>query len=111
MIDPHALRTLIVKWRNEKKLIDCYHATMGTGYGACANDLEAVLSALPETPRQILGTWPEHCEQRAFVEGAMWQLMKDERATPYPRERHDAEEAAMERYGLPASPSSPEEPA
>ncbi len=50
-----ALDGLIAKWRAEKKLIDTFHATMGTGYGKCADELEAALRpgspALADAPR------------------------------------------------------------
>lgn len=42
--DP-ALRSLSEKWRKEGARIDAFHATMGTGYHACAADLDAVLLA------------------------------------------------------------------
>jgi hypothetical protein len=69
MIDPHALRTLIEQWRKradlrEKHLVglikdncindeDCQEAVRD-----CANELEALLSALPETPWQPMSTAP-----------------------------------------------------
>ncbi len=56
MIDPHALRTLIEQWRNECKNFD--DEVFGYGYNEaqedCANELEALLSALPETPEPLI---------------------------------------------------------
>ena len=62
MIDPHALRTLIEQWREREtqfrresdvhpesaRRIYCDGKAMALS--ACATDLEALLSALPETP-------------------------------------------------------------
>ncbi len=64
MIDPHALRTLIEQWRDfsTKPIgVNCaagYDGITAT-LGKCADDLEAVLSALPETPWQPISTAPK----------------------------------------------------
>ncbi len=57
----------------------------------------------------VFGTWPGHCEQRAFVEGAKWQLFKESNSTMFPSERDAAEEEAINRYGVPpVLPAPPE---
>lgn len=40
------LLALISRWRREAAQIDSFHATMGTGYKVCANQLEEVLKGL-----------------------------------------------------------------
>jgi hypothetical protein len=37
------LWSLVKQWRREAAQIDSFHATMGTGYKVCANQLEDVL--------------------------------------------------------------------
>ena len=49
----------------------------------------------------IEGTWPAHCEQRAFVEGARWWQYYSQGATMFPSERDAAETEAVKRYGEP----------
>jgi hypothetical protein len=44
---PPDLRALSEKWRAKAAQIDTFHATMGTGYKACADELDAALAALP----------------------------------------------------------------
>jgi hypothetical protein len=41
--------TLIAKWRAEGARVDTFHATMGTGYKACAEELESQVAALDAT--------------------------------------------------------------
>jgi hypothetical protein len=43
-----ALRELVEKWREEGARIDTFHATMGTGYTACADALAAVIAGIPQ---------------------------------------------------------------
>ncbi len=38
-----SLRALSAKWRGQAAIIDSFHATMGSGWKACADDLDAVL--------------------------------------------------------------------
>lgn len=49
------------------------------------------------------GTWPEHCEQRAFVDGAQWWQFHANGATAFPSERDEMEAEAVKRYGEPFS--------
>ncbi len=62
MIDPHALRTLIEQWKvlarktlppftATRNLVEVGMAERANGLMYCANELEALLSALPETPQ------------------------------------------------------------
>ena len=37
------LRALVVKWRQEAAIKDSFHATMGIGWKACADEVEALL--------------------------------------------------------------------
>ncbi len=50
------------------------------------------------------GTWPEHCEQRAFVAGAAWWQFQKHGSTMYSSERDEAEQEAIKRYGEPDLP-------
>jgi hypothetical protein len=45
VIDP--LRALIARWRAQAALTATFHATMGTGWHVCADELEAALSVSP----------------------------------------------------------------
>jgi hypothetical protein len=47
------------------------------------------------------GTWPKHCEQRAFVDGAKWWQFHNNGATAFPSERDEMEAEAVRRYGDP----------
>jgi hypothetical protein len=47
------------------------------------------------------GTWPAHCEQRAFVAGAAWMYFEQVGATMWSDERRGAEAEAVRRYGEP----------
>ena len=47
------------------------------------------------------GSWPDECQQRAFVEGAAWWQWRANGATMFPCERDDAEAEAIRRYGEP----------
>lgn len=40
----HRLRKLIAKWRQKAAVVDSFHATMGTGWTICANELETLLA-------------------------------------------------------------------
>jgi hypothetical protein len=79
--------------------------------------LSALLSEPQAAPapqkRPVFGTWPEHCEQRAFVEGAKWWLWRGGSCTMFPTEVDEAEEEAIDRYGQPAAspvvPAPPED--
>jgi hypothetical protein len=44
------LERLIETWRSHGRAIDTFHATMGTGYHACADELAALLALPAETP-------------------------------------------------------------
>lgn len=50
------------------------------------------------------GTWPAHCEQRAFVEGAAWWEFRTAGATMWNDDRRCAEDEAVRRYGEPGAP-------
>lgn len=50
-VSREALAQLVERWRAEGLQINSFHATMGTGYTVCADELEALLStAPPATP-------------------------------------------------------------
>lgn len=53
---------------------------------------------------EIDGTWPEHCEQRAFVAGAKWWEFASTGATMWQSDQDKAEAEAIKRYGEPAAP-------
>lgn len=42
------LTALVAKWRKEYARVSSFHATMGSGWNACANDLETELQGLTE---------------------------------------------------------------
>lgn len=46
--DDGQLRALIARWRNEAAMKDSFHATMGIGWKACADDLEKLLAVETE---------------------------------------------------------------
>jgi hypothetical protein len=54
------LEALIAKWRNEAAAKDSFHATMGVGWKACANDLEALLARAPMIADANGGRCPSH---------------------------------------------------
>lgn len=45
------------------------------------------------------GTWPERCEQRAFVKGAAWWEIQRSGGTMWASDRDKAEAAAQTLYG------------
>jgi len=47
------------------------------------------------------GTWPDTCVQRAFVEGARWQMFKDHGCTRWSDEVDAMEAEAARRFGEP----------
>ncbi len=49
------------------------------------------------------GSWPQRCEQRAFVEGVRWWQFHAHGSTLFPSERDLAEAEAVRRYGEPGS--------
>lgn len=53
-------------------------------------------------PTPDKGTWPEHCEQRAFVQGAKWWEFTKEGATMWGADADRAEAEAIRRYGSPS---------
>lgn len=53
------------------------------------------------------GTWPEHCEQRAFVAGALWWQFKTTGFTARAAERDEAQAEAIRRYGAPRPDPAP----
>jgi hypothetical protein len=57
---------------------------------------------------QLSGTWPEHCPQRAFVEGAKWWHWEQTSSTLFPSEVDLAEEKAVAMFGVPATKSADE---
>jgi hypothetical protein len=48
------------------------------------------------------GSWPEHCVQRAFVEGVRWWQFHHNGSTLFPSERDEAEREAVRRYADPS---------
>ncbi len=52
-VPPEELRVFVEKWRAEGRRLDTFHATMGSGWKACADELAAILAAdpLPAAPR------------------------------------------------------------
>ena len=53
------------------------------------------------TKRMLEGTWPDHCEQRAFVAGAKWWEFVSTGFTMWASDRDRAEAEAVRRYGDP----------
>lgn len=49
MTERDTLTALIEKWRAQGRHIDSFHATMGSGYKACADELAAALAVSPDT--------------------------------------------------------------
>ena len=45
-----SLRALVAQWREKAALTEMFHASMGLGWGICADDLEAVIASLPAPP-------------------------------------------------------------
>lgn len=64
-----------------------------------------VPQAKPHGP-MVFGSWPERCEQRAFVDGAAWWEFKSTGGTMWSSDRALAEAAAVSRFGEPAEVSS-----
>jgi hypothetical protein len=57
--------------------------------------------------KTVQGSWPEHCEQRAFVAGAQWWEYEREGANMWPGDRDKAEAEAIRRYGKPSEAGRP----
>ncbi len=57
--------------------------------------------SLPVKPTADAGSWPEDCQQRAFVEGAAWHEWDSMGATMWAEDRRKAEAEAVRRYGEP----------
>jgi len=57
------------------------------------------------TAARQLGDWPEHCEQRAFVDGAKWWEFRKTGGTMWAQDVSIAEYVAVERYGEPGAAS------
>jgi hypothetical protein len=114
MIDPHALRTLIEQWRDFSTKPIGYCAAEGydgikATLSQCADDLEAVLSALPETPAPR----PQHelvCEVLRDVRDTLLRSTGDDEED-YCRGVCDACNDSIQRLymRLPARPT-PQEP-
>jgi hypothetical protein len=47
------------------------------------------------------GTWPERCEQRAFVAGAKWWEYQTAGASMWQSHQREAEDEAVRRFGDP----------
>lgn len=47
------------------------------------------------------GTWPQRCEQRAFVDGAKWWEFTSTDGTMWQSDQRKAEDEAVRRYGEP----------
>jgi hypothetical protein len=67
---------------------------------------EAEMLATAERLRKLesgeqRGSWPEHCEQRAFVQGAKWWEFTKSGGTMWASDQRDAEAEAVRRYGEP----------
>jgi len=56
----HTLTALVEKWRAKAAQVDAFHATMGTGYWVCAQELADTLSALGGTPTCV--SYPDNTE-------------------------------------------------
>lgn len=54
----------------------------------------------PASP--LFGSWPERCEQRAFVNGAAWAIWHWRGYTLWASERDEAEAEAVKRFGEPS---------
>jgi hypothetical protein len=66
--------------------------------------LEGHLAERFAASRQF-GAWPEHCEQRAFVDGAKWWEFRKTGGTMWAQDVSIAEYVAIERYGDPGAAS------
>lgn len=58
--------------------------------------------------QELSGTWPEHCEHRAFVAGAAWWQFHKNGSTMFPSERDEAEAESVKRYGQPSKRAADE---
>jgi hypothetical protein len=61
-----------------------------------------------ERDEGIRGSWPDRCEQRAFVNGAKWWQFHANKATAFPSEVDEMEDEAIRRFGDPAAAPSAE---
>ena len=60
-----------------------------------------ILRERNEECKEVEGTWPNDCIQRAFVEGAAWWQYHSNGSTMFGCERDEAEKEAVRRYGQP----------
>ena len=83
---------------------DCpENCPMGNCYLAAETEANNPGGATVESPPICCeGSWPEHCEQRAFVAGAKWWQLHKNGSTMFPSERDEAEAEAVKRYGNPS---------
>lgn len=73
-----AMRKLVERLRAEGKRIDNFHATMGFGYAVAADELEALLSCLPQQETDTLSCPPgDQCEIVRCVHGVPADLECD----------------------------------
>ena len=84
--------------------IASYEATKAAACAAMRAVLEGHLAERFTAARQ-LGDWPEHCEQRAFVDGAKWWEYRKTGGTMWAQDVSIAEYVAVERYGEPSAAS------
>jgi hypothetical protein len=81
------LQDLAKSWREKAREVDGYHATMGTGWHVCADELD---SALAETGWQPIETAPKDgenvllwCKHRGVVRGHWDENIYAKRPKPY----------------------------
>ncbi len=70
---PSTLERLVQKWRTKADEVDGYHATMGTGWHACADELEAALRPSEGPPQEPTREW--------FQKRCAWYQQELERIT------------------------------
>lgn len=80
------------------------HECRRAGVAAMRAVLSSALQGEPERGKTTVGSWPERCVQRAFVDGAAWHQWKTTGATPWSHERDEYEDEAVKRYGEPDPP-------
>lgn len=64
----------------------------------------------PRPSRRADGTWPERCEQRAFVDGAKWWEFISTGGTMWASDQRSAEQEAVRRYGAPVTSEPGQQP-
>jgi hypothetical protein len=116
MIWRERLSNLVAQWKARGASIDTFHATMGIGYKACAEDLSALLTALegaepPATPtlEQAFGDFYRELNRQSVtlpIEAAdvlrknLWDLYERDPAPAAAREGAEPERPQPERVDI-----------